>query len=340
MSTPAATIAPPPADPANGVAYRLYQGTVELGGMMEANHRLRTLCGTLEPIDMASIEHRYAHLVNSDPLVDCVIATRDGATVGYARVEWHDMTDGDRNYDLTAVVAPDAWGIGITGTLVDWCESRLRQVAAGHPADRTSWLATFVFDGDEEQRAALEARGYELVRRGAEMLRPDLKNLPDVVIAEGYSLRTPEEDELTAVYLALVESFRDAWGEPEDQDEETMGDWVDDPRFRRDLVAVAWCDGAPVAISNGKPEVLADGSVRGYVDVVATHPDHRRRGLARAVLTEVLHRLQAAGATSAYLGVDAQGEHRAYALYEHVGFRKASGETVWRRPLLAAEEAR
>jgi mycothiol synthase len=83
----------------------------------------------------------------------------------------------------------------------------------------------------------------------------------------------------------------------------------------------------------GMLETQDDGTLRGYIATVGTHPAHRRRGLARAGLTEVLRRLREAGATSAYLGVDAQNAHRAFALYEDLGFRKAAGSTAWRKPL-------
>ena len=77
-----------------GTAYRPYRGTEDLAGMATANARLRARLGLLEGVNLAAMEHRYANLVNSDPLVDCLIAERDGATVGYARTEWHDLADG------------------------------------------------------------------------------------------------------------------------------------------------------------------------------------------------------------------------------------------------------
>jgi ribosomal protein S18 acetylase RimI-like enzyme len=330
-------LAPPPADAAQAIAYHLYRGPQELRGMMEANHRLRTRCGILEPIDMPSIEHRYSHLVNSDPLADCVVVTRSGETVGYGRVEWHDLADGDRLYDHTLVVAPDAWGLGIAAALLAWCEARLLQVAGGHTDGRHGWFGTFVFDGDVETRAVLEAAGYELARLGADMLRPDLQHLPPVAAPDRYTLRTPAEDELPAVHAMLVDAFREHWGEPEDTAEAGFAEWVEDPRFDRDLVAVLWDRDRPASASAGVLERQDDGAVRGYVSVVGTHPDHRRLGLARTTLTEVLHRLRTAGATSAYLDVDAQNQNRAFALYEELGFRKVSGSTAWRKPIRTAE---
>ena len=71
---------------------------------------------------------------------------------------------------------------------------------------------------------------------------------------------------------------------------------------------------------------------RGLLDGVTTHPRHRRLGLARACIAESLRRLRAAGATSAYLGVDTDNQNRAYALYESCGFRVATSGTSYRKP--------
>ncbi len=326
----------PPADVAHSVVYRHYQGPGELPGMMEANRRLRTLCGILEPIDMASIEHRYSHLVNSDPLVDCIVVTRDGETVGYARVEWHNLVDGDRMYDHTMVVAPDAWGLGITDALLEWCEGRQRQIAEGHIDGRRGWLSTFLFNGDVEGHAAFERTGMRSSGSARTCSGRTSSDLPPVVVPDGYVLRTPAAEELPAVHAMNLEAFRDHWGEPEDQGEDSLGEWIEDPRFALDLVAVAWHAGQPACMVGGMLEPQADGSIRGYVSSVGTQPQHRRRGLARAMLTEVLHRLRDAGATSAYLGVDAQNQ-RAFTLYEELGFHKEGTETTWRKPLRAGE---
>ena len=75
-----------------------------------------------------------------------MIVERDGTTAGYARVEWHDLTDGDRLYESTVVVEPAASGLGITDALLEWAEARLREVAGGNETSRRSWFGSFVFD--------------------------------------------------------------------------------------------------------------------------------------------------------------------------------------------------
>ena len=116
------------------IRFRLWTGLEEVPGMAAANNRLRAHTGVLEPIDVEGMRHRYTHLVNSDPLEDCVVATMHGTTVGYGRVEWHDLVDGDRIYDHTVLVAPDAWGLGIARALNDWLAAHALVCWREHPA--------------------------------------------------------------------------------------------------------------------------------------------------------------------------------------------------------------
>ena len=330
--------APPPDAPAgSGATFRRWQGIEDVAGMAAANAALRTRIGVLEPIDVEAMRHRYTHLVNSDPASDCILVERDGTTLGYARVEWHDLTDGDRIFDITTVVDPAAWGLGVAETLMRWGERRALQLAREHPSDRTTHLSSFAFQGDAELAAAHEALGYVAVRWEAEMLRPHMDHIPVVVLADGYNLRVPEEAELTAVHQAMVEGFAEHWGEYEAEDQR-IEDWLEDPRFRRDLVVVAWAGGQPASVVCNILETAPDGTRRGLLDGVVTHPDHRRRGLARAAIARSLELLRAEGATSAYLGVDTDNHNQALAIYESCGFVVASTATAYRRPMAGAED--
>ena len=133
-----------------------------------------------------------------------------------------------------------------------------------------------------------------------------------------------------------VAAFAEHWGQYE-ADDQRLDAWVDDPRFRRDLIVVAWQGDEPAAFVNNVIETQPDGSLAGLLAGVATHPDHRRRGLARACIAESLRRLRDAGASSAYLGVDTDNHNRASTLYESCGFRVASSTTSYRKPLEPVE---
>ncbi len=319
-----------------GLHFRRWRGMEDIAGMTAANAALRRRIGVLEPVDVELMRHSYTHLVNSDPATDCILVERDGTTLGYARVEWHDLTDGDRTLDIIAVVDPAAWGIGVAEAFLRWSELRAAQLALVHRSDRTTHLTSFAFRGDVELTTALEALGYVAVRWDAEMLRPDMADLPDVELADGYHLRAPEEAELPAVHQMTVEGFAEHWGEYEAEDHR-IDDWLEDPRFRRDLVVVAWAGPRPASLVYNIVETAADGARRGLLDAVVTHPGHRRRGLARAAIARSLQLLHAEGVTSAYLGVDTDNHNRALALYESCGFRVVSTSTTYRRPMPGPE---
>ena len=327
----------PLAPAGSGLRFRRWQGMEDIAGMAAANAALRAWAGVVEPIDVAAMRHHYTHLVNSDPATDCILVERDGTTLGYARVEWHDLTDGDRIFDIATVVDPAAWGLGIAEAFVRWGEVRAGQLALEHPSDRTTYLANYAFQGDTELAAALEALGYVAVRWDAEMLRPHLDDIPAVVLVGGYRLRAPEEAELRAVHQMMVEAFAEHWGEYEAEDQR-IEDWLEDPRFRRDLVVVAWAGDRPASVVCNILETAPDGTRRGLLDSVATHPGHRRRGLARAAIARSLELLRDEGAASAYLGVDTDNHNRALALYESCGFRVASAGTVYRKPMPGTED--
>ncbi len=327
---------PPPAPVGSGATFRRWRGLEDVEGMGAANARLRAHVRMLEPIDIEAMRHRYTHLVNSDPASDCILVERDGAVRGHARMEWHDLNDGDRIYDTTLVVEPSAWGLGITEAMIAWGEARAAELAREHPTQRRSHLTNHTFDDDDALETALAAAGYEAVRWDTEMLRPDLEDVPPVVLPEAYELRAPEAEELPAVHQMMVEAFAEHWGEYEASDHD-LAEWVDDPRFRRDLVVVAWRGTEPAAAVCNVLETRPDGTRRGLLDGVCTHPRHRRLGLARAAIARSLSLLRAEGATSAYLGVDTDNHNRALALYESCGFRKHSGSTSYRKPFPAPE---
>lgn len=327
----------PVAPAGSGLAFHHYTGIDEVAGMGAANQRLRTRVGKLEPIDMDGMRHRYSHLVNSDPTRDCLVLTRDGVTAGYVRAEWHNLTDGDRLYDLTLIVEPAAWGHGATDLLLDWGERRLTDIAAAHPTERRSWFGNYSNDGTTELEQALRERGYVPVRWDAEMLRPNLEDIREVELPPGYTIRSPREDELERVFAMIVEAFQEHWGENE-ADEQRIDDWLDEPRFRLDLNVVAWRDDEPAAWVWNVLEPGPAGRTRGLLNGVCTGIRHRRLGLAKATIAESLRRLRAAGASDAYLGVDTDNHNRALELYEWCGFHRVTGGTSWRKPVFREVE--
>lgn len=67
------------------------------------------------------------------------------------------------------------------------------------------------------------------------------------------------------------------------------------------------------------------GSTYAIVEPVATAPEHRRQGLARAAIHESIRRVAAQGATEVWVG-------SSLPLYRAIGFRPYGADTWWEKP--------
>jgi GNAT superfamily N-acetyltransferase len=98
------------------------------------------------------------------------------------------------------------------------------------------------------------------------------------------------------------------------------------PGYRPDLDAKAYQGDTVVA---GCLCWLDEVDSCGELEPVGTHPDHRRKGLAAACITQALLALRQHGATMAYVR-PFKANTAAVALYEKVGFRTADEDLCWR----------
>ena len=70
----------------------------------------------------------------------------------------------------------------------------------------------------------------------------------------------------------------------------------------------------------------------GLLEPVGTHPDHRRRGLARAACRLALRQLRATGATKALVGSRGDAAYPVPSLlYEAIGFRELTRSLIYAR---------
>src|SRR5437879_4942446 len=92
-------------------------------------------------------------------------------------------------------------------------------MAREHETERPRFYRSFVYDRDAGGNALLLAEGYESVRRGAEMVRPNMDAVPDAPLPPGLELRPSSADQARALWDADIEIFRDHWGEVDDTPE-------------------------------------------------------------------------------------------------------------------------
>jgi ribosomal protein S18 acetylase RimI-like enzyme len=180
------------------------------------------------------------------------------------------------------------------------------------------------FDGNDGRARLLETLGYEPSDDFyPHFLRP-LDDIPEPEVPESYVVRPLRDADLAA----RVELGRLAFG----RTALTVGKLRAaragpgyDPEL--DLLAVD---------DRGEPAAFAlcwahRRTGLGQFEPLGCHPDHRRRGLARAVIAEGLRRLRDRGALEALVetGSDNAG---ACALYEACGFQVVGEDRDWIKP--------
>lgn len=327
-----------------GLVFRRLRAPDDFPGMVAANMAAREAYGVEETVSVEAMASNYANLTNSDPVRDVLVVELDGRIVGYSRVLWMDEDDGSRIYDAFCLLRPGERGRGIGGAMLAWDEERHRSLTVEHgPAVGPRWHQAASWGADEHAVRLLRKNGYEPVRRGYEMLRPDLDDLADVPLPGGFEVRPVGRDELRRIWEANVEIFRDDWGEG-DGSEEAWRRFRDNPTTDPSLFVVAFAGDEPAGMVLNvidPADVERKGRVRGLLASVGVRRPWRRRGLARALIARSLYLLRERGATEAFLSVDAENPNQAMTLYESCGFRIGISQTYWRKPLTdLAEVAR
>jgi mycothiol synthase len=252
-----------------------------------------------------------------DLAADAVLATGDdGRIIGYAAIS------GGGTY---AAVDPDHEGRGIGARLLDWVERRDREL--GHQRHRQGLPAS-----DERGRALMLSAGYESSRSYWRLTRQlDDIRAPDEG-STAFRLRPLDPDVDAESVYALNEASFQANADYRSEsfiafcDEHLRAHYLDPS-----LSCLAEEDGDLIGFLLARR--WTEERV-GFVDLLGVHPDHRRRGLASAMLNTRFARFAAAGLREAQLGV-ASDNPRALTLYERCGMTPRFRIDTYERPIRA-----
>jgi mycothiol synthase len=233
------------------------------------------------------------------------------AGVGYVRRR------GER-WDGDGYVHPDAFGRGVGTAILDWIEERARHHGSGET--RVAILAQ-----DERAGCLLRSRGFGHVRTfwrmGIELPeKPAPPAWPDGYDVE--SLRLGEEREL---YQVLENAFADHWDHPA----RTYDEWLATQKIDHEICFVVRAGRQVVAAAL----CTIDDFGTGWVDVLGTAREHRRKGLGEALLAQSFRALYDRGLRKAGLGVDSESLTGATRLYERVGMRVSSRIDLYTKTL-------
>ena len=258
----------------------------------------------------AGIEWWYASTW-PDPLEDHLRLWSDGDEL--VAWSWHDVGEVEwmvwtgqpaRDIAMTEAILEDALAAAANGALGVWTD-----------------------EGDAAALALLTRHGFAAKGRRLSQWqrRPHDGSLAPAALPDGYvvrGLRGPDE------FAARVEAHRAAFAPSKLVVEkyERLGE-LPHYRFDDDLVVEA-PDGSIAAFAISWWD--EDGRV-GEFEPVGTHPDHRRRGLSRAVLTHGLRRLFGRGADVVQVYSDAS-DPGPEALYASAGFQRHAHHQRYERP--------
>jgi GNAT superfamily N-acetyltransferase len=250
-----------------------------------------------------------------------VVLAPQGHIVGCVTVR--DLASPPVHPSVLGCVHADFERQGIGTYLLQWAIERARQAIARVP-DGVRVSAHFTACSTHEPtRRLFEKLGLKTIRHSWLMVIDLDKAPPEPEWPDGLVIRTYQErPDLRAVYRAIDESFRDAWGYVQRDEEEGLARWQyrleNDPDFDPSLWYLALDGDEIAAVALCSPKV-GDDKDMGFVDVLGVRRPWRRKGLALGLLHHVFGEFRRRGRKRAGLGVDTESLTGATRLYEKAG---------------------
>ena len=335
----------PDAPEIRGLRFRHFRGGRDFHHMATITRISAEVDDTERADTPEELEKYYAHLTNCDLYTDMIFAEVDPGeagepeVIGYSRGAWRMEATGERRYMFFGRLLPRWRRKGIGQAMLHWTEGRLREIAAGHPPEVEKYFLSLAEQGESDLAAMLEKNGYQPVRYGFEMVRPDLENIPDFPLPDGFEVRPVLPEHHRAIWEADTEAFRDHWGFVEPSEGDYQAWLIDTTTFQPELWQIAW-DVATNQVA-GQVRTYIDHEQnklyhrkRGWTEFISVRRPYRRRGLARALIARSLRAQKQAGMTESALGVDSDNLSGATKVYEDCGFRVVKTTTIYRKPLI------
>ena len=219
---------------------------------------------------------------------------------------------GPRHKSYGAQVRPDLRGGDFEREVLQFADRRTAELMHRHGIEGDHLLGD-AFRCDTARSRLLAELGWTRTDGPPYVLnRAPLVDLPDPVLPDGYSLRAPRGlGEAAALAAIHVAAFGATWTP------ELYRRYMAAPGYaaEREFVVVA-----PDGSFAGFTVTWHDSLNRiGLLEPVGTHPDHRRRGLGKALVLHAMHQMKAVGMTHATVANSGTNE-ASRALYEACGF--------------------
>lgn len=253
---------------------------------------------------------------------DTLLAEVDGRPVAFGQV----IAPPDPETIVRAIlfggVSPEFRGRGIGRELLRWQHGRALQKLAESDLPLPGWIVAYAEERSEDTHRQFERVGLSRARYFVTLERDLADPIPDVPTPEGLRIVPATREDSARLREAKNASFRDHWGSQPTSEEQWEG-IMDLPTTRFDLSFLA-LDGDRVAgfvvIDVNPDDFERQGFVGGYIALVGTIREWRRRGVAPALLAAALRAAKADGHERVTLDVDTENPSGALGLYTRLGF--------------------
>jgi mycothiol synthase len=233
---------------------------------------------------------------------------------------------------LSGGVHPAHRGTGLGRAALEWQRARAEQRLSRSDSILPAWLLAYASERAPEHGRLLEQSGFTPVRWFTSLVavlgdRANTQELPPGVRIEPWTAERSE-----AVRVAKNAAFSDHWGS-QPQTIEGWNSMLSLPVVRPDLsrVALVGDDVVGFVIAEVNEEDWARQGYSGcYITLVGTIREWRGRGLASALLADVMLAAHRAGLERAVLDVDTENATGALGVYERLGFRATAREVAYR----------
>lgn len=320
----------------DGLVFRRFKGKSDFSVMSSIGRRSWEADGVENIETEEELANDYESLSNRNPSSEILIAEVMGEPVAYGQI-WLELdSGGERVFWHIAHVVPEWRKTALRLAIFRFNEMQVKLIAKCQPWSEKTSLGAWALDEPNDWKKMLLAEGYTPVMHLHEMIRQNLKDIPNNPLPEGLELREARPEHYPEIWNARKEALRETpWFVESNYDREHYELWLNEPTFMPDLWQVAW-DGDRVAgmAENHVPlENQTFGRKRGHTQILFVLPRWRRRGLAKALLAESLVMMRGRGLKEATLDANTQNTSGEIQLYESVGYRVDTKYATYKKPL-------
>jgi mycothiol synthase len=271
---------------------------------------------------------RAVQSVETDTLCAVNSARRLAAT---AWVTCDDSLQHEYRVFLDGRVHPEYRGHGLGSFILHWMEARARQMLSELEVNRPGVLRIDFYDRSEDALHLFEQHGFRLAFAEDEMRRDLSHPLPESHLPAGMTLVTWSPERAGLFFDAYRDAFRERPRFPHWSEETWRTMFASGASFRDDLslLLLEGKEAVGFVLCHVEDAAEVAGGL-GWIAQMGVRPAWRKRGLGRALLCEVLHRLQSDGLGWAALEVNVDN-HRALRLYNRLGFERYRRRTSYQK---------